>query len=158
MTRFGQVGIALGALGIVLLLMGLFPGLIGVEPTLGIGVIQVFMLLIGYALLIFGAIIYVRYTFYLGVQINLLQQIGLRLAITGLLLAALAGLADIFGFGSHLRTETGDIFFGNVQAVGIITCFGISSLGVFVYALAGYRQMRIDTPSPDDEVAHVPLA
>jgi hypothetical protein len=155
MTRFGQVGIALGALGIVLTLMGLFPGLIGVEPTLGIGVIQVFMLLCGYALLIFGAVVYVKFTFYFGIPINLLQQIGLRLSMTGLLLAALAGLADIFGFGSHLRTEISDIYFGSFQAISIIACFGLSSLGVIMYALAGYRQMRVDAPSPDDEVASV---
>lgn len=158
MSRFGQVGIALGALGAVLVLMGWFPGVIGVEPTVGIGVVQVFMVLIGYALLIFGAVIYIKFTFYLGIRVNLIQQIGLRLAMTGLLLAAMAGLADIFGFGSHLRTENSDIFFGGLQAVGIIASFVVSSLGVVIYALAGYRQMRVDPPSQQDDTSHVPHA
>jgi multisubunit Na+/H+ antiporter MnhG subunit len=65
----------------VLALMGLYPGLTGVEPTVGIGIVQVFMLLSGYALLLFGAIVYVRFTFYWRAEINLAQQIGLRLVL-----------------------------------------------------------------------------
>lgn len=137
MTRFAQVGIAIGALGVVLALMGLFPGMTGVEPTAGIGIVQVSMLLIGYALLTIGAIIYVKFTFYLQVSANLWQQIGIRLAMTGLLFASLAGMADILGFGSHVRGEGGDIFFGQWQAVGLLASFGLSSLGVLLYALVG---------------------
>lgn len=137
MGRFAQVGIALGALGVVLALMGLFPQLIGVSDTVGIGLLQVTVLLIGYSLLVLGAVIYVKFTFYLGRLPNLAQQIGLRLTMTGILFASLAGFADIFGFGSHLRTETGDIYFGTLQAIGLIVSFGISSLGVVIYAVFG---------------------
>jgi hypothetical protein len=150
MNRFGQVGIALAALGGVLALMGLFPGMTGVNPTTGIGVVQVLLILTGYALLVTGTLIYLKVTFYLRVPSNLGQQIGIRLALTGLLFAALAGLADIFGFGSHSRTETGDIFLGGLQAFGIIASFMVSSFGVLMYALAGYREMRID-PSLDPD-------
>lgn len=151
MNRFGQVGIALGALGSVLAFMGLFPGVTGVEPTIGIGVVQVFLILSGYTLLIFGAIIYVKVTFYLGMPNNLGQSIGIRLALTGLLFASLAGLADIFGFGSHLRTETGDILLGQLQAFGVIASFLMSAFGVVVYALAGYTSMRIESPPDPDK-------
>lgn len=144
MNRFGQVGIALGALGGVLTFMGLFPGVTGVDPTTGIGVVQVLLILFGYALLIFGTMIYLKVTFYLRVPSNLIQQIGIRLAMTGLLFASLAGMADIFGFGSHSRTETGDILLGALQAFGIIASFMVSSFGVLMYALAGYKEMRID--------------
>ena len=82
MSRFGQVGIALSALGIVIALMGLFPGMTGVEATVGIGVVQVFMLLFGYGLLVFGAIIYAKFTFFLESASTLGQQIGIRLALT----------------------------------------------------------------------------
>lgn len=137
MARFGLVGIALGALGIVLALMGLFPGVTGVEPTIGIGIVQVLLLLVGYGLLILGALIYVKFTFYLDVPPNLTQQVGIRLALTGLLFAALAGLADILGFGSHLRTQASDIFLGELQAFGILASFTLSSIGVLLYAVAG---------------------
>lgn len=141
MSRFGQVGIAFAALGIMVALMGLFPGMTGVDETPGIGVVQVFMLLIGYALLTFGGLIYVKFTFYIGEKSNLTQQIGIRLMLTGLLFAAIAGLADILGFGSHLRTQTTDIFFGGLQGIGIIACLTISCAGVLIYTIAGNPQI-----------------
>ncbi len=137
MWRFAQVGIALGALGVMLCLMGLFPGVTGAEPTAGIGLVQVIMVLVGYGLLIMGALVYLKYTFYLDVPSTLVQQIGTRLALTGILFAALSGLADLFGFGTHIRDDVVDIFFGQLQMVGILASFGMSSLGVLIYVLAG---------------------
>jgi hypothetical protein len=148
MARFGQVGIALATLGGVLALMGLFPGMTGVEPTAGMGVVQVFLVLAGYMLVILGGVIYVKFTFYAGVMINLIQQIGLRLGMTGLLFAALAGLADIFGFGSHIRGPGSDIYLGWLQAFGMIASFMISALGVLLYAISGRDRIRIDAPEP----------
>lgn len=148
MARFGQVGIALAALGGVLALMGLFPGIAGVEPTIGMGVVQVFMVLIGYGLIILGGVIYVKFTFYAGVRINLIQQIGLRFGMTGLLFAALCGLADIFGFGSHLRVPGSDIYLGWLQAFGMIASFMLSAIGVMMYAMAGYDRVQLDVPEP----------
>ena len=142
MWRFAQVGIALGALGAMICFMGLFPGVTGAVPTAGIGLVQVIMVLIGYALLILGALTYLKFTFYLDVPSTLVQQIGIRLALTGILFAALAGLADILGFGTHIRDSSGDLFFGQLQMVGILTSFGISSLGVLIYVLAGAQVAR----------------
>ena len=51
MWRFAQVGIALGALGAMISFMGLFPGVTGAVPTVGIGLVQVSMVLVGYTLL-----------------------------------------------------------------------------------------------------------
>jgi hypothetical protein len=137
MPRVAQFGIALGVLGIVLTLMGLFPGMTGIDPTSGIGIIQITSILIGFLLLILGAIIYVKFTFYPFNRANLAQQIGIRLALTGLLFAAMAGYADILGFGSHERDGAGDIFLGGLQALGIIGSFAVASLGVMVYAISG---------------------
>lgn len=155
MWRFAQVGIALGALGIMICFMGLFPGVTGAEPTIGIGIVQVIMVLFGYALLIFGALIYIKFTFYLGVPSTLVQQIAIRLALTGILFAALAGLADIMGFGSHIRDDVTDIFFGQWQMVGILASFAISSAGVLLYVIAGIRYAKI-SPTEDliDDLSH----
>lgn len=150
MWRFAQVGIALGALGIMICFMGLFPGVTGAEPTVGIGIVQVMMLLFGYALLIFGALIYTKFTFYLGVSSTLLQQIGIRLALTGILFAALAGLADILGFGSHIRDDVTDIYFGQWQMVGILASFALSSAGVLLYVIAG---LDIATNAPAESLS-----
>ncbi len=137
MVRLSQFGIAVGALGIVLTFMGLFPGVTGVTPTPGIGIVQVLLILVGFSLLIGGALIYVKYTFYVRHRANLAQQIGIRLSMTGLMFGAMAGLADILGFGSNLRSIDGDIFFGPWQAVGLLGAFLLASIGVLIYAVTG---------------------
>lgn len=137
MIRVAQFGIVLGALGAVLTLMGLFPGMTGLEPTAGIGIMQIFTILIGFMVLIVGALTYVKFTFYSYQTANLAQQIGIRLALTGLLFAGMAGMADVLGFGSNLMSET-DILLGPLQALGIIGGFAMSSLGVLIYAVSGH--------------------
>lgn len=137
MVRVGQIGIALGALGIVLAVMGLFPAVTGLPPTPGIGAVQLVTIMIGFSLLIFGAYIYARFTFYPRTPANLAQQIGVRLSLTGLLLAGMAAMADVLGFGSNVRTETDDLFFGPWQAAGLIGGFVIAALGILIYAVSG---------------------
>jgi hypothetical protein len=137
MVRIAQFGIVLGLFGGVLAFIGLFPGITGVNTTPGLGILQVMALLVGLSMLITGALIYVKFTFYLGVGSTLLQQIGLRLALTGLVFASMSALADIVGFGSNLRTEYSDLYFGPWQAAGLIGSFIISALGVLIFALAG---------------------
>ena len=65
------------------------------------------------------------------------NKFGIRFALTGILFAALAGLADILGFGSHIRDDVIDIFFGQWQMVGILASFALSSAGVLLYVVAG---------------------
>ena len=50
MGRLAQVGIALGVLGVVLTFMGLFPGVTGLDPAAGIGLVQIFIILTGFTL------------------------------------------------------------------------------------------------------------
>lgn len=137
MIGIAQFGIAIAALGIVLALMGLFPGVTGIQPAAGVGVVQFVMILIGFTLLDLGALIYVKFTLYVGRGANLTQQIGVRLALTGLVLAGLIGMADFLGFGSHVRSETGDVYFGQFQALGLIGSLLVSALGVLIYAVMG---------------------
>ncbi|MEZ4667634.1 MAG: hypothetical protein R3E39_06915 [Anaerolineae bacterium] len=137
MARIAQFGIALGALGSMLTFMGLFPGVTGLPPASGIGIMQIFTILSGFVLLIAGALIYVKFTFYVGKPANLLQQVGVRLALTGLLFAIMTGMADIVGFGSHLRSESAEPLFGVLQAIGIIGSFVLAALGVLIYSVSG---------------------
>ncbi len=140
MTRVAQLGIALGALGAILVLMGLFPGVTGITPTDNIGIVQVAAILVGFALLVMGALIYVKFTFYAHTPSTLVQQIGTRLALTGLVFAALSGMADILGFGSHPQSADSDAFLGQLQSIGMIGSFVVSALGVLVYALTGHPE------------------
>ena len=143
MVRVAQFGIALGALGVVLIFMGLFPGVTGLNPALGIGIVQIFSMRPGYGLLVLGALIYVKYMFYDGVPGTLAQQIGVRLALTGIIISGLIGLADTLGFGSHVPPDTQEIFFGWLQAAGVVGGFFIASVGVLIYTLTGHSA---DTP------------
>lgn len=138
MARVAQIGIALGALGIVLVFIGLFPGVTGLLPTPNIGIAQIFALLLGMTLIILGGLVYAKFTFFETVPSNLSQQIGTRLALTGLLFAALSGTADILGFGSH--TLESDVMLGELQLLGVIGFFLLAALGVLLYVWAGTQR------------------
>jgi len=125
----------------MLAFMGLFPGVTGIEETGGFGPLQIFTILGGFTLLIIGALIYVKFTFYPDRPANLAQQIGVRLAMTGLIFTAMAGMADILGFGSN-PADSGEIYLGPWQAVGIVGSLLISSLGVLIYAIAGEAEKK----------------
>ncbi|MCU0476432.1 MAG: hypothetical protein MUC99_10035 [Anaerolineae bacterium] len=137
MVRVAQFGIVLGALGLLILVIGLFPGLLGFAPTPGVGLLQLVMILFGFSLLVLGALLYVKFTFYTNQPSNLVQQVGSRLGLTGLVFATLCGLADILGFGSSRGIAAGDIVVGQLQIAGIIGSFFLSSLGVLIYAMSG---------------------
>lgn len=147
MARVEQIGIAVGALGAMLILMALFPSVTGMVPTPGLGVIQIFVFLVGYSWFIFGALFYVKFAFYARTKSTLLQQIGTRLAFTGLVLAAMAALPDALGFGSHgVGTEQLN-FFGPLQAAGVLGGFFMSCIGVLIYAITGVLE---DEQQPDE--------
>jgi hypothetical protein len=145
MIGVAQFGIALSALGAVLAFMGLFPGVTGIEPGLGVGIVQYVTIFIGFALLDLGALIYAKYTFYPDGSANFAQQIGIRLTLTGLLLGGIAGLADFLGFGSHMRTEITDVVFGPLQAIAAVGGLVVAALGIVLYAATG------EPPSEGDE-------
>ena len=158
MMRVGQIGIALGVLGSVLTFMGLFPGVTGLEPTAGIGVVQLATVLAGLGLLILGALIYVKYNFYAYCPSNLAQQISWRLALTGILFAALTSMADILGFGSNPRVlGESDIFFGPWQAAGLIGGFLVAATSVLLFAVTGPDESEHPPPEPDSEDVQLPL-
>src|SRR5664279_2399244 len=137
MIGIGQFGIVVAALGVVLALMGLFPGVTGIQVAAGVGIVQFVSILSGFTLLDLGALVYVKFSFYVGRAANLAQQIGIRLTLTGLVLAGLTGMADFLGFGSHARTATTDVYFGQLQALGLLGSLLLSALGVMLYALSG---------------------
>lgn len=145
MIGLAQFGIVISALGGVLMLMGLFPGVTGITPGEGIGIVQFVSLVIGAALLNLGAMLYVKHTLYIGRTANLTQQICLRLSLTGIVLAAFTGLADYLGFGSHvLELGSPQVFFGPIQAGAVLVFLLLACLGVLLYAASG-------TPPPESE-------
>jgi len=140
----------LGTAGIVMAVTGLFPGLTGQAVMGGIGVLQLVAMLTGLSLLIFGALLYVKAAFYPRARATLAQQVALRLSLTALLIAGMASVADVLGFGSNVHAlYAEDIYFGPLQAAGLIGGFGVAASGVLLYALGGMRgQKREDDKDP----------
>ena len=138
MERIGQLGILLGTAGIILAVTGLFPGLTGLRQAHGIGALQLVTLLSGLGLLVLGALLYVKATFYPRTPATFTQQIAVRLSLTALLIAGMAGAADVLGFGSNVHAlYAEDTYLGPLQTAGLIGGFLVASGGVLLYALGG---------------------
>ena len=144
MARVGQLGVVIGLLGLVITLIGLFPGLIAFPPTPGLGVMQILMVNFGFSVLIFGAMIYVKFIFYAESRLTLAQKIGIRLSLTSLVMMVVISLADVLNFGSHLRSLNEEILFGGIQMVGVLIFLGVASLGIMIFAVAGTPTLPSD--------------
>jgi hypothetical protein len=81
-----------------------------------------------------------------GLPNTLGQDIGIRLTLTGLLMSAAAGLADVLGFGSHPSTPASRPLLGQLQAIGFIAGILLASSGVIVYVLFGPSPPPTDQP------------
>lgn len=153
MNRLPQVGIAILVFGGVITLIGLFPSIIGVEPTPGIGILKILTILTGFSILIAGAYIFVQSAYYPGVKHNLAQQIGLRLSMTGMVIATGTSLADVLGYGSHpIGVEGSHPVLGQWKAAGMLGGFVIASAGVIIFTLMGQSGSPDEPPDepPDD--------
>ena len=144
MARVGQLGVVIGLLWLVITLIGLFPGLIAFPPTPGLGVMQILMVNFGFSVLIFGAMIYVKFIFYAESRLTLAQKIGIRLSLTSLVMMVVISLADVLNFGSHLRSLNEEILFGGIQMVGVLIFLGVASLGIMIFAVAGTPTLPSD--------------
>ncbi len=136
MSRLAQLGVFSTVLGVVILFMGLFPGATGAEETPGIGLAQISAILVGLGLFVLGAYVVLYAMIHIGRPRTLVRDIGVRLGVTGLLVAASATLADVFGFGSHTGEE--GVLLGWLQAVGLLIGFLIAAIGVLVYGSVRY--------------------
>lgn len=137
MERQTQLAIALLTLGGVIAFMGLFPGTIGLDQAAGVGLFQMTVILGGLSLLILGAIAFVQTNYYPGREHSLGQQIGVRLALTGLVIALASGYADSIGFGSHPPIGDQPSLLGPIQVFGLIGGFLLASVGVILFAILG---------------------
>ncbi|RMF53115.1 MAG: hypothetical protein D6749_03170 [Chloroflexota bacterium] len=135
--KFAQLGMAVALLGGVITFIGLFPSVIGLEASAGVGVLQVLTILVGFSILISGAYIFAQATYYPTQRYNLAQKVGVRLSMTGVVLAAAIGLADVLGFGSNTPLIGQRPTLGPWQTAGLIGSFVIASLGLLIFVLFG---------------------
>ncbi len=114
--RRARVGLILTLAGFLVFLIGARPGMFGIDRSPIIGFVQIAVFLVGLAIMCIGGFISLT-SLWREQPTSIAADIGLRLVATGYVIAVFAGMADIFGFGSH--PLPGLPFFGVWQARGV---------------------------------------
>lgn len=127
-------GLILALIGYVFFLLGARPSLFGLDRSRVIGFVQISVFLTGLGLISFGSYMALN-TFWTNGKKTILAQIGARLISTGYVICVFAGMADIFGLGSH---PLPNVFFGPLQAQGM--GFGMVTIAVGLLLLIRYRR------------------
>ncbi|UCD99886.1 MAG: hypothetical protein JSV42_03955 [Chloroflexota bacterium] len=113
-TRLGMV---IMLVGFVIFLIGAVPDLFGLDRSPVIGFVQITVFLIGLAFICLGGYISMN-ALWNNHPKTILADIGLRLVSTGFVIAAISGLADVFGFGTQISPQIP--YYGPWQAMGVL--------------------------------------
>ena len=124
-----RMGLALVIAGQIIFILGADPGLFGLDRSPVPGFIQIAVLLVGLALICMGGFITLN-ALWNGRQKTIAADVGLRLVATGYVIAVAAGMADVFGFGTHILPAIP--YFGPWQAVGVMIGEVIIAIGFIV--------------------------
>ena len=123
-----RLGLTLTLLGFITFLLGLAPGMFGLDRGISIGFFQIITILIGLGLLAWGASLTLG-SFWVASQKSLLADFGSRVVATGYVICVFTALADAFGFGTN---RLPDIFLGTLQSRGVLIGMGIILVGLLM--------------------------
>ncbi len=126
MTPRIRVSMAVTLFGLFIFTVGAKPDLFGWDRSPVVGFVQIAVFLLGLAFICLGGYIGLL-TLWWGLERTITSDIGSRLVSTGYVFAVFAGLADIFGMGSHSFPQVP--YFGPWQATGVLIGQGIIALG-----------------------------
>lgn len=125
-----QFGLIIAVGGFLVLMVGAKPELFLLDRSPVLGFIQVAVMLIGLAFLCIGG-----YTALMGLwkgqRPSIAAEMGVRIISTGYIIAVFAGLADIFGLGSHPYPQFIP-YFGVWQARGVQIAEGFIAIGILM--------------------------
>ena len=121
--RFGLVVVLLGLLVFIL---GINPGMFGVDRSPVVGFVQIAVFLVGLAMMCLGGYIVLN-TLWNGSEKTIAADIGYRMVATGYVLAVTSGMADVFGFGTQTFPDIP--YFGPWQAAGVMAGEMVIALG-----------------------------
>lgn len=114
--RRARTGLLLTLIGFTIFLIGARPGMFNIDRSPIIGFVQIAVFLVGLAIICIGGYISMT-SLWREMPTSIAADIGLRMVATGYVIAVFAGMADIFGFGSHPLPKLP--FFGPWQARGV---------------------------------------
>ncbi len=121
-----RLGLLITILGFVIYLLGVDPGIFGLDRSPVTGFLQIATFLVGLAFMCIGGYIGLN-ALWNGAQKTIAADIGLRLVATGYVVAVATSMADIFGFGSQKLPNIP--YFGPWQAVGFMISEAVIALG-----------------------------
>ena len=112
-----RVGLFITLAGFFIFIVGAKPDWLGWDRSPVVGFVQIAVFLVGLAIICMGG--------YIGLlalwgnnQRSIAADIGMRLVSTGYVISVFAGMADVFGMGTHLLPNVP--YFGPVQATGVV--------------------------------------
>jgi hypothetical protein len=112
-----RVGLFTTLSGFFVFIVGAKPDWLGWDRSPVVGFVQIAVFLVGLAIICLGG--------YIGLlalwgdnQRSIAADIGLRLVSTGYVISVFAGMADVFGMGTHPLPNVP--YFGPVQATGVV--------------------------------------
>ena len=123
--RFGLIS---SVIGFLMFLLGARPSFFGLDRSPVIGFIQIAVFLIGLAVMSIGGYISMM-AMWRNQQVSIAADIGMRLVATGYVIAVFAGMADMFGLGSHPLPDVP--YFGAWQARGVEIGEAVIAIGFF---------------------------
>jgi hypothetical protein len=119
--------------GTLLSIVSLGAEILGLDLTPGFGMVQMFQLLLGLTFLTAAGFLQIYNLRPRNAPRSLQADIGIRLALTGLVFTYVAGLADLVGIGTHVEPRFIRPYVGPLQLGGIL--LGIISItaGMLLY-------------------------
>jgi hypothetical protein len=134
-----RVGLGVTLLGMSIFVLGARPGWFGWDFSPVIGFVQIAVFEIGLALICIGGYLALA-SLWNHNPVSIAADIGLRMVCTGYVIAVFSGMADVFGFGSHLLP--GVPYFGPLQALGMEVGQFFIGLG-FILVIPYHKRPKI---------------
>ncbi|MFL7870141.1 MAG: hypothetical protein AB8I58_15030 [Anaerolineales bacterium] len=112
-----RMGLFITLTGFFIFIVGAKPDWLGWDRSPVVGFVQIAVFLVGLAIICMGGYIGLL-ALWGGSQRSIAADIGLRLVSTGYVISVFAGMADVFGMGTHPLPNVP--YFGPVQATGVV--------------------------------------
>jgi hypothetical protein len=121
-----KISLVLIFIGLFIFMVGAKPNWFGWDRSPVVGFVQISIFTVGLGIICLSGYIGLI-TLWWGHERTILGDIGSRLVGTGYVVAVFAGMADVFGMGSHVYPKVP--YFGPWQATGVLIGQGIIALG-----------------------------
>lgn len=149
-----RTGLFLTLVGFLIFLIGARPDVFGLDISPVIGFVQIAVFVVGLAFIAIGGFISLM-ALWKDQQISIAADIGQRMVATGYVIAGFAGMADVFGFGSHIYPIVP--YFGIWQQFGVEVGEVLMAAGFILMIPFGPTHPK-EEPSPDKGSANKPTA